>query len=139
MAQRLNESLSRAYARTPPRLRSLALRRPVIAGIFRAMPTAFDRERAKGTTAVMHWEIELSRGHPGRWQVVIEDGRCRVARRLDREPTLTLRTDAATFLDLVTGAMPAPALYMAGRLRVEGDVWTAAQLTSLFRVPRGAV
>jgi putative sterol carrier protein len=142
MAQRLNDSLARAYARTSPRVRALALRRPhgrlVMRGIFRTMERSFDREKGREVTAVMHWEIAGSKGRTERWQVAIADGRCRAGRELDREPTMTLKLDGRAFLDLVSGAVPGPALFMSGRIKIDGDPMRAAQMTSLFRVPKPA-
>jgi putative sterol carrier protein len=102
------------------------------------MERRFEPERAAGLNAVVQWEIARPGGGADRWQLVIGDGRCRATRRLDREPTLTLKLDDVTFLDLVTGAANGPALYMSGRLRVEGDPMRAAALTSAFKVPRPA-
>ena len=102
------------------------------------MERRLDPERAAGTKAVLHWEISGPRGGADRWQLVVEDGHCRASRRLDREPTLTMKLDDAAFLDLVTGTANGPALYMSGRLRIEGDPMRAVALTSAFRVPRPA-
>jgi putative sterol carrier protein len=138
--QRIADSLARGYARTPPRLRALALRGPqrrlVLAEIFRTMERSFDREKGKAVEAVLRWEIARARGGADRWQVVLEDGRCRANRALDREPTITIKCDGPTFLDLVSGTAQGPALFMSQRLRVDGDPMLAARLTTLFRVPR---
>ena len=140
MAQRLADSLARAYSRAPSELRELALRGPqrrlVLRQIFRTMQRSFDRERGRDVDAVLRWEIAGAGERADRWQVAIAEGRCRASRRLDREPTITIRLDGPTFLELVTGTSPPPALFMSGRLRVEGDPMFAARLTSLFRVPR---
>jgi putative sterol carrier protein len=142
LSTRFADSLARAYDRTPPRLRARALRGPqrrfVLASIFAAMERSLDRERAAGIDTVVHWEIACERDGADRWQVAIAGGRCVASRRLDREPALTIKLDGPTFLELVSGRTPAPALYMAGRLKVDGDPMQAARLTTLFRVPKRA-
>jgi hypothetical protein len=139
LSNRFADSLARAYDRTPPSLRARALRGPqrrvVLAAIFAGMARSLDRERAAGVNTVVHWEIARDRGAADRWQLAIADDRCVASRRLDREPTLTIRLDGETFLQLVSGQAAAPALYMAGRVRIDGDPMQAARLTSLFRVP----
>lgn len=139
LSTRFAESLARAYDRTPPGLRAWALRGPqrrvVIGRVFATMERSLDRERAQGVESVIHWEIAREGSGADRWQVAIGDGRCVAGRRLDREPAVTIKLGGEAFLDLVSGRTAAPALYMSGRLRVEGDPMQAARLTSLFRVP----
>lgn len=142
LSTRVADSLARAYDRSPPGLRTWALRGPqrriVLGRIFATMERSLDRDRARAVETVVRWEIARDGGGVDTWQVAIADGRCVAGRRLDREPALTIRLDGETFLDLVTGRAAAPALYMAGRLKVDGDPMQAARLTSLFRVPKPA-
>ena len=136
------DAAARAYARLRPRTRALLLRGPqrplVLRRIFKAMERQLDPERGARANVVLHWEIARRGGGADRWQLVVADGRCRASRRLDREPTATLKLDDGAFLDLVTGSLTGPALYMSGRLRVEGDPMRVASLTSAFRMPRPA-
>jgi hypothetical protein len=117
-------------------------RRVIMRRIFKGMETEFDAEEGKDIAAVLHWEIAGDgvggRGdsESDRWQVVIEDGRCRATRELDREPTVTIELDGPDFLELVTGIASGPELFMSGKLKMKGDVLLAARLTSLFRMPR---
>ena len=142
LRQRAVEAAARSYARLSPRARTLVLRGPqrsfVLGRIFKAMERQLDPERGARANEVIHWEITRPDGGADRWQVTIADGRCRASRHLDREPTLTVKLEDGAFLDLVTGIANGPALYLSGRLRIDGDPMRAAGLTSAFRVPRPA-
>jgi putative sterol carrier protein len=111
-------------------------RGPVLNQIFRQMPKALDREAAEGVTAVIEYRIGGGRaGAEDRYQVVIEGGRCFATRRLEREPTMTLRMDGVTFLKLITGTATGPEVFMTGKLAIEGDLMLAARMPALFRIP----
>jgi putative sterol carrier protein len=111
-------------------------RGPLLRQIFRQMPKSLNREAAQGVAAVIDYRIGGGRdGAEDRYQVVIEDGRCFTTRRPEREPTMTLRMDAVTFLKLITGVATGPELFMTGKLAIEGDLMLAARLPALFRIP----
>jgi putative sterol carrier protein len=126
---------SRSNQRLEKAMRGIQ-RRPVLDGVFRQMPKQLDREKAKGRNAVIEWRIGGRRdGGEDRYQVIIEDGRARASRQPKREPTVTLKMDAVTFLRLISGADTGPALFMQGKLNVDGDLMQATTLQTLFRMP----
>jgi putative sterol carrier protein len=139
----LADAFARYVARSSPERRARLMQgwtRPILMRrIFKAMQSEFDAEQGKGVEAVLHWEIGAREdGEVDRWQVVIENGRCHAARRLDREATITIKLDGPQFLELVTGIASGPELFMSGKLKIEGDMLLAARLTSLFRMPSRA-
>lgn len=141
---RPGDLLARAFARmvvrsSDERLRWLACgwrRRLVLAAILQQMPRRLDRGKARGVHAVVDWRIT---GAPGggidHFQVRIDDGRCHVTRRPKESARATLELDGADFLRLAAGAADGAALFMTGKLRIEGDLMLTAQLPSLFRIP----
>ena len=135
---------ARAFARMVVRssdeqLRRLASgwrRRLILAGILQQMPRRLDRGRASGVHAVANWTItDGAGGRASRFQLRIEDGRCRVIRRPQEPAQATLELDGADFLRLVAGVADGAELFMTGKLRVEGDLMLAARLPALFRFP----
>ena len=141
--QLLADAFARYVAGSSPERRARLMRgwtRPILLRrIFKAMESEFDADQGQGVDAVMHWEIGgREDGEVDRWQVVIENGRCHAARRLDRDATITIKLESLQFLELVTGIASGPELFMSGKLKMEGDVLLAARLTSLFRVPSRA-
>jgi putative sterol carrier protein len=111
----------------------------ILDDIFRRMSEHVDPQRARGVDAVIHWKIlDRPGGGYDHYEVVVSDGRCEVSQSPSREPRVTLKVRPVDFLRLVSGNESGPKLFMLGRLRIEGDLMLAAQLTSLFRIPRGA-
>ena len=77
-------------------------------------------------------------GVPGHTIRVTPD-RCRVTLGLPRHADAHLRTDAATWLDVVAGRVDGIRAFTSGRLQVRGDLQLAVQLETMFRPGPDAV
>jgi putative sterol carrier protein len=126
-ARRTPESLLRA-ATLPP------LRPLVIGEVFRRMPSQLKRTAAP-PDAIIRWDI----GDGNRvetWYLVFADGRARTTTRAPEEsPRTTLTASPIDFLRLASGSEPAMAMFQSGRIRISGDLFFAAQLQGMFRIP----
>ncbi len=136
--------MARAFARMVVRSSDAQLqwlasgwrRRLILAGILQQLPRRLDRGKASAIHAVANWKITgAPGGHSDRFQVRIEDGRCRVIRRPEEPAQVTLELDAVDFLRLVSGEADGAELFMTGKLRIEGDLMLTARLPALFRFP----
>jgi putative sterol carrier protein len=107
--------------------------------IFRRMAEHVNEDRAKSTDAVIHFKI-LDRPDGGydHYEVVLAGGECTVSNEPAHEPRVTLKIAPVPFIKLVTGRESGPTLFMTGKLKIEGDLMFASQMTSLFRIPRPA-
>jgi putative sterol carrier protein len=104
--------------------------------IFRRMPEQFDPQRAAGVEAVIEWEITgPDRDSADRWQLTIRDGRCTSVRGGEAEPDVTYRIAPVDFVKLITGVESGPKMFVFGRLRIRGNLMTAARVPSWFRMP----
>ena len=111
-------------------------RRRILAAVKRGIELRFNADRAADVQAVI--EFWIANGRSDNWQVVIEDGSCRVTEALEREqPDLTIEIDGVQFLRLVTGNATGPELFLKGDLKLDGDLLLASRLPRLFRRPRG--
>lgn len=139
LQQRIAETFVAGARGAPPNLRGLAMRSParnlVAAQIFVGMARQFDGERGADLDAVVRWEIGAEGEDPEVWELVIRDGRCRAVRDSGEQPQTTIGLDHETLLDLAVGLANAPGAYIAGRLRMRGDVMLAQRMTALFRIP----
>jgi putative sterol carrier protein len=112
------------------------VRAVVLDGIFGQMASHFDASKAADTDAVLEWRIT---GKPGgghdRYQVVVKGGACTVEKDGAHAPRVTFTLAPVDFLKLVTGNEEGPAMFMTGRLKIDGDVMFAAGVQSLFRIP----
>jgi putative sterol carrier protein len=112
-------------------------RKPVLDEIFKRMGEHVDPERAAGAAAVVHWKIlDRPDGGHDHYEVVLENGVCKVSDSPGREPRVTFSIGAVDFIRLVSGNASGPTLFMTGKLRIEGDLMFASQMASLFRIPK---
>jgi SCP-2 sterol transfer family len=116
-------------------VREVALRE-----IFRRMPDYLRPARAAGFDAVVAWQITGAGGgdqHTGtvdEYRIRVRDGRCSVLTD-DAEPArISVRTDPATLLKIVTGNEDPVAAVLKQRLSVRGDLTLAARLPKIFAV-----
>jgi putative sterol carrier protein len=109
----------------------------ILEEVMGRMAEHLDPDRSKGVQAVLHWKIwDRPGGGYDHYEVVIEDGRCEIFENPSREPRVTLKLKPVTFLKLVSGNASGPALFLTGKLKIDGDVMFASRLTSLFRIPK---
>jgi len=113
-------------------VREVALRE-----IFRRMPEYLRPARAAGFDAVVAWQITGAGGPSGEvdeFWIRVSDGRCTL---LDDQPEgadISVRTDPATLLRVVTGNEDPVTAVLKQRLSVRGDLALAARLTKIFAV-----
>jgi putative sterol carrier protein len=111
--------------------------RLVVGAILRLAPTALNRRRAARVRhTAIEWRVTIPGGDASVHTMVITEGRARVRRGIVAEPNMTLTIDTADFLRLVAGMENGAALFMGGRVKIEGDPTVALSLARLFRMPR---
>ena len=111
-------------------------REPALREIFSRMAEHFDPAKAEGQDAVVHFQI------PGRpdggydeFEVIVREGKCAVTETPKEKPRVTLKAEPVAFLKLITNQQSGPELFMAGKLKLEGDLMFAAQIPSFFQFP----
>ncbi len=114
-----------------------AARQSILDEIFRRMTEHLDADKAKGTNAVLLWKItDKPGGGEDLYEVTLADGTVSVSQEPTAEPRVTFVVGPAAFLRLVSGAQPGPVLFMAGKLKIEGDLMFASQVATLFKIPQ---
>lgn len=108
----------------------------ILGEIFRAMPTRLSPRLTRDVSVVAEWRIgDRPDGGTDRWQVIIRDGTCTVARDGDEPADVAFSVGPVDFVRLVTGNAEGPVLFLSGRLKVEGDILKAATYQSYFTLP----
>jgi putative sterol carrier protein len=103
----------------------------VLGGVFAGMQERFQPERASGVDAQVQWLVsDEGEEHP--YVITIEDGSCETEPGRADSPRVTLSTDLASFAKLMAGRTPGPALYMGGKLQIQGDLMLAQRMTTFF-------
>lgn len=103
--------------------------------VFAEFPARFDPERAPQQADIQFIVTDDGVEHP--YAVQIANGTCTTARTQLDGPRVTLRTDVATFLRLITNQTTGMAAFMSGKLAVSGDLMFAASILNFFRMPGG--
>lgn len=98
--------------------------------IFSEMPSAFLPEKATGMNKII--QIDLNGEGGGLWAIKIADGSLSVDEGQTDVSNLTLRMDAVDFVELVHGRANAMSLFMAGKVKVEGDISLAMKFQEIF-------
>ncbi len=111
------------------------LREDILKEIFSRMEEHFKPGAAADIDAVIHWKVTGGPGSGDHWETVIKDGRCTTSNEPQGDPRVTLETDGANFLKLVTNNANGPLLFMSGKLKVQGDIPFSARIPSLFTIP----
>ncbi|RDE24130.1 SCP-2 family sterol carrier protein [Motiliproteus coralliicola] len=93
------------------------------------LPKKFQPEAAEGMEVVFQFVID----DEAHYCLTIEDQQCQVEEREHDDPNVTLLMDGETFVDIISGELGGTSAYMSGRLRAEGNVMLATQLSKLFK------
>jgi putative sterol carrier protein len=108
----------------------------LLAAIFGRMPGQFRADRAGSTNAVIRWNITSPAGESA-WSVVIADGACTISEDPTLTPKVSLTMAGYTFLQLISGNANPAMLVMTGKVKVSGDLATAAGIANYFDLPKG--
>ena len=120
-------------------LMSGPMREQILSEIFSRMEQHFRADAARDTDAVIHWRIKGgSDDGYDRWETVIANGACTVTKGYQSEEArVTFTVGGGDFLQLVTGNVAGPMLFMSGKLKIDGDMMFAASAAGLFTIPKG--
>ena len=95
------------------------------------MPSRFNKDAAKGLTAV--YQFDLSGDGGGKWNVSIKDEKCEVKEGAAASPSITISMTAQDYLDMLSGKLNGQVAFMSGKLRIAGDMGLALRMQSLFQ------
>lgn len=99
--------------------------------IFQDMEKSFQPDRASGVDARIQWLVKDGEEEKP-YAVTIKDGALSWEHGTADSPTVTLSTDRDSFVALMTGKAQGASLYMAGKLRIQGDLMLAQRMSQFF-------
>ncbi|MDQ3956481.1 MAG: SCP2 sterol-binding domain-containing protein [Actinomycetota bacterium] len=105
--------------------------------IFEGFEERFMADKATGVEADVVFHIDDD-GTEHSYTVSIKDGACSTTPEATANPKTTLKTDLPSFVKLVAGKEDGVKLFMAGKLRVSGDLMFAQRFITLFDRPTSA-
>lgn len=96
------------------------------AALLKNLPQAFTPDAAGGTDCIIQFNCSAP------VHAIIRNGRCSVADGTAAAPDVTVTMDDDDLVALLKGELNGMAAYMTGRLQVDGDLFLAQRLPSLF-------
>jgi putative sterol carrier protein len=103
-----------------------------IADLMSKMPSAFVPEKAQGLDTVL--QFKFTGAEPGDWYAEIKDGKVNVQQGAHPSPKMTLTADSADYIALFTGQLDPMQAFMAGKLKLSGDLNLAMKMTQFFKM-----
>jgi len=92
-----------------------------------------DRKDAiKQGNAVFAFSLKNAAGETDSWHIDLKSSG-KVGKGLGEKPTVTLALSEADFGNLVTGKANAQRLFMAGKLKIKGDIMKATKLDPILK------
>jgi len=100
-------------------------------GLFQAMLEGFLSDKAKGVDAVIQYLV-TDEGKEYPYTLTIKDSACTLKKE-KAAAKVTLSIELVSFLKLMGAAADGTQLYMAGKLKILGDMSFAQRLASFFK------
>ena len=98
--------------------------------LFNKLPKAFIPEKATGLKANI--QVNLSGNSGGNWFLAFGNDQMTVTPGVTPAPDLTLDLTTEDFVSLIKGQANPMALFMGGRIKVEGNLALATKFQGMF-------
>jgi putative sterol carrier protein len=106
----------------------------VLDQIFDGMQQRFKADAAGDTNATFQFVV-TDEGNEYPYAIDIANGSCSVAKEKKTDARTTITTDLVSFTRLISGQAQGPQLFMAGKLKVAGDIFFSQNVTKFFDQP----
>lgn len=100
------------------------------ADVFNLMGDVFDASKASGVDAI--FQFDLSGDGGGKYWVKVSGGGFEKGEGQHDAPSLTISATAEDYIKVVNGDMAAMSAFMAGKIKIKGDMGLALKLQSIF-------
>ena len=79
-------------------------------------------------------QVNLSGSHAGQWYLTIKNQTCNLHEGVSPEPKLTVSANSEDLIDIFTGKLDGMTAFMAGKLKIAGDMSLAMKLIGMFKM-----
>ncbi len=117
-------------------------RAAVLDGVFSRMAGQFRPENAPGRDSAIHWRITGGPNGDDVYETWITAAQgpstpqCSTSKEPSHDPRVTLTMAADQFLALVSGNSAPTTMFFTGKVKLDGDIGFAANLTKIFDMPQ---
>ena len=118
------------------------LRRALLDRIFSRMVGQFRPENAPGRDSAIHWRFTGGDGDDEVYETWItgtdrsSTPQCVTTSKPSHDPRVTFTMAGEQFLKLVSGNSSPTMMFVTGKVKLNGDIGFAAQLTKIFDIPQ---
>lgn len=102
-----------------------------VKSVMQGLPDAFQPDAAAGVDAIFQYEVTGDQAST--YHLVVKDQKLTINEGAHSSPNCTLTMDTPDFIDLMTGKIDGMSAFMAGKLKVDGDLMLAQTLATLFK------
>ena len=95
-----------------------------------SMMTRFNPAKAKGVNAVIQLNATGEGG--GDYYTTVADGKATLTPGVAPSPTVTISVAAKDWIEMMSGALDPTRAFMAGKLRISGDLGLMMRFQSMF-------
>jgi putative sterol carrier protein len=99
--------------------------------LFDAMPKSFQKDAAKGLSAVYQFDITGEGG--GKWYAAITNGDLAVTQGEHAGPSITITMAAQDYINLSVGKLNPQVAFMTGKIKIKGDLGLAMKMQQIFK------
>ncbi|KAL1920419.1 uncharacterized protein VTP21DRAFT_796 [Calcarisporiella thermophila] len=106
--------------------------------IFDQLPQDNRRELLDQINGVFEFQVKNAQGKTQVWTADMKnDGTVVLGERSDLKPDVVVSLDDKDFTELASGKLSGPKAFMAGKLKVKGELLLAMRLDTMLKVTRG--
>ncbi len=100
--------------------------------LFEKLPGAFLPEKAGDLDTII--QFVLTGEEAGDWALVIKDGAVKVEKGKLEDASMALSADSQDYKDIVTGRLAPMKAFMAGKVKLEGNLNMAMKFAEMFKL-----
>ena len=103
-----------------------------VSELMSRMPKAYLPEKAPGLDAVI--QFRFTGAEAGEWFATIKNDTCTTQQGIYPTPKMTLSADSSDYVKIFTGELDGMQAFMAGKLKLSGDLNLAMKLMTIFKI-----
>jgi putative sterol carrier protein len=94
--------------------------------ILNQLPTALNPENTDGVECILQLQLSAP------YVIQINDGTCDIQQGENADADVVLTTSDEVFIELITGKIAGAMAFMSGKLKIDGDIMLAKEISDYF-------